>query len=582
MSHEPVRYGDTLIFPASLDPDAVTVVSRLNDAGLESYFVGGCVRDLLVGLLPKDFDVSTAARPRQIRRLFRNSRIIGRRFKLAHVHFGDKVIEVATFRQPPEAADEVEGEDADLLIRRDNVFGTAEEDVIRRDFTINALLYDLRTSEVIDYVGGVEDLRQRVLRTIGDPSVRFAEDPVRMLRAVKFMSRLEMDASPETDAAMHECADLIERSAPPRVLEEIYKLMSCGKANRALAMFQEYGLLDRLLPEIASTWREHPAELAAMGGALDRIDRGQRKLDNSFLLACLFLPAWRARLEKVQGQDPVAIIRDLITPVAMRMSMPRRDVGLVKQMLYAFSRFERPPRSKRFRMKEFLARVMTRRALDLLYVATLAGFIDPELHAEWAQRASDVEADPEATVEAEPREGGRRKRRRGGRRRSRSGGRSSAAADRDDTADADVDGLEAGDAEERGEDESREAGSDGSSTRRRSGRRGRRGGRKRRRNRDPDTSEGPADGDGADDAAPSEAEPATAGAEGGSDETRSAPARKSKRPPRKRKTPRRSRKVATTGKRDAQPERRRETKEPDDQVGPGQRHPEDVEDFFDW
>jgi poly(A) polymerase len=578
MSHEPVRYGDTLIFPASLDPDAVTVVSRLNDAGLESYFVGGCVRDLLVGLLPKDFDVSTAARPRQIRRLFRNSRIIGRRFKLAHVHFGDNVIEVATFRQTPEAATDGDGDDPDLLIRRDNVFGSAEEDVVRRDFTINALLYDLRTSEVIDYVGGVEDLRQRVLRTIGDPSVRFAEDPVRMLRAVKFMSRLEMQASPETDAAMHACADLIERSAPPRVLEEIYKLMCCGKANRALAMFQEYGLLDRLLPEIAPTWREHTAELAAMGGALDRIDHGQRKLDNAFLLACLFLPPWRARLEQVQGQDPVAVIRDMITPVAMRMSMPRRDVGLVKQMLFAFSRFERPPRSRRFRMNEFLGRSTTRRALDLLYVATQAGFLDPELHADWAQRAADVAPDPEATVEAEPREAGRRKRRRGGRRRSRSRGSRDDTDERTGDGDEESEPIEAG---ERVADADGEAASGDAPARKRTGRRGRRGGRKRRRTPASDTPASDGDEDAAGEASESTGDTATPDDGSKSDEAQDAPARKRKRAPRKRGTERKSRKVATTGKRAAQPARRRPAKS-DDDVGPGQRHPEDIEDVFDW
>jgi poly(A) polymerase len=580
MSHQPTRYADTLIFPASLDPDAVTVVSRLNDAGLESYFVGGCVRDLLVGLLPKDFDVSTAARPRQIRRLFRNSRIIGRRFKLAHVHFGQNVIEVATFRKTPDPSTDADGDEADLLILRDNVFGTAEQDAVRRDFTINALLYDLRTNEVIDYVGGVEDLRQRVLRTIGDPSVRFAEDPVRMLRAVKFMSRLGMHASPETDAAMHECAGLIERSAPPRVLEEIYKLMTCGKAERALALFQEYALLDRLLPEIAPTWRKHPDRFAATGAALDRIDRGQRKLDNSFMLACLFFPTWHERLSDQQGHDAVSVIRDLIAPVAIRMSMPRRDVALLKQILHAFFRFERPPRSRRFRMAEFLSRSTTRRALDLLYVAARAGFVDPELHAEWAQRAANSDTDPESADQAEPADGEepmtgpRKRRRRSGRRRSRSRGSSDSAVE---TTDSDAEGMaESADTGDAAGDDAPSEKRGEASTRRRSGRRGRRGGRRRRVAR-----EGNATDEGSEENQPTQPESDATSADSGDGADP-----KTTSSTRRRRSSQGTRKVAATEKRSARPVRQRHSSaskaDSDSDVGPGQRHPEDVEDIFDW
>lgn len=433
MTHAPARYSNTLIFPASLDPDAVTVVNRLNEAGLESYFVGGCVRDLLLGLIPKDFDISTAARPRQIRRLFRNSRIIGRRFKLAHVHFGQNIIEVATFRRTPEGSgepgvtpggdaaggraegagagadegagggedrggsggdggDEHEGpgELPDLLITRDNEFGTAEQDAVRRDFTINALLYDVRTGEVIDYVGGVQDLNDRVLRTIGDPMVRFAEDPVRMLRAVKFMSRLGLHPAPDVEAALHASAESIELSAPPRVLEEIYKLMGCGHAGPGLTRLLDYGLLQRLLPEVSGYWSAHRDELTATGEALDRIDRGRRAVSNAFLLAALCLQPWRAALAERPEADPLLRAHELFDDAALRMSIPRRDITGMRQLLLTQLRLDGRRRGRRFRMRDFLSRPSTEEGLQLLHLAARAGYADPEIHAEWMQRIAEA------------------------------------------------------------------------------------------------------------------------------------------------------------------------------------------------
>src|SRR5687768_5240572 len=176
---------------AAIDPDADRVVRKLTRAGHKAYLVGGCVRDLLVGRTPKDFDVATSATPNEIKATFRNSRIIGRRFRLAHIFFGSKIIETSTFRANPREVEEEageasgDGEAQDLLIRRDNVFGTAEEDARRRDFTINGLFYDLDTGQVIDYVNGMVDLQERLVRTIGDPDIRFREDPIRILRAIK-------------------------------------------------------------------------------------------------------------------------------------------------------------------------------------------------------------------------------------------------------------------------------------------------------------------------------------------------------------------------------------------------------------
>ncbi len=450
MSHEPVRYADTLIFPAMLDPHAVATVRRLNEAGLQAYLVGGCVRDLLLGLIPKDFDVSTEASPRQIRRLFRNSRIIGRRFKLAHVHWpGGKIIEVATFRRTPEGSGEP-GVQSDLLITQDNEFGNAEEDVLRRDFTINALLYDVRTAEVIDYIGGVQDLRERLLRTIGDPATRFAEDPVRMLRAIKFLARLDLQPTPEVAAAMSEQSEQIARSSPARVLEEIYKLMACGRAGRALPMLVERGLLGRLLPEVAPYWAANLAQLAAVGAGLDRIDHGRRRVGNDFLLAVLCLGPWIERTRDTSLRDPLLVAHDLFDHAALRMSIPRRDMASLRHILVTLSRFERPHRSRRFRIVDFLRRPTTLHALDLLYVGALAGLLDPELHAHWAQRAATLEP-------------------------------SDAAGSRTAAHDEEVDDREPGDDQDAGRDAAFAEEAPGRRGRRRHrGGRGRRGGRQRR------------------------------------------------------------------------------------------------------
>ena len=184
-----------------LDPDAVKVVRRLRRAGFTAYLVGGCVRDLLLGMRPKDFDVATSAHPNQVKETFRNSRLIGRRFRLAHVFFrGGKIIEVSTFRKSP--LDELTDLPQDLLIRHDNVFGTEEEDARRRDFTINALFYEVDAARVVDHVGGKTDLAARLVHTIGKPDVRMREDPVRILRAIRFAAKCGLRIEPETFAAM--------------------------------------------------------------------------------------------------------------------------------------------------------------------------------------------------------------------------------------------------------------------------------------------------------------------------------------------------------------------------------------------
>jgi poly(A) polymerase len=232
-----------------IDHDAAKVVRRLTRYGHQAYLVGGCVRDMLLSREPKDFDVSTSATPAEIKKLFRNCRIIGRRFRLAHVFFGPKIIETSTFRAKPAAP--TGDENADLMIRRDNVFGTAEEDALRRDFTINGLFYDLEKKEVLDSVGGLPDLRAGLVRTIGDANIRFQEDPIRIIRAIKFATRLDLELEDECREAMMRFRGLISRCAVARVLEESYRLLRSGHAEKSFRMMHELGTLAVLFPELS-------------------------------------------------------------------------------------------------------------------------------------------------------------------------------------------------------------------------------------------------------------------------------------------------------------------------------------------
>jgi poly(A) polymerase len=288
-----------------IDPDALKVLYRLQQFNYTAYLVGGSVRDLLLERRPKDFDVGTAAHPYQIKKLFRNCWIIGRRFRLAHVKFGNKAIEVATFRRnilpgtenepattEPPAAGDVESP-ADLLIRHDNTFGTPEEDAFRRDFTINALFYDIATFAIIDYVGGLQDLRDRLIRSIGDPRQRFQEDPVRMLRAVAFAARLGFRLDPPIVAAIREHRGLIADASPARLIEEYYQVLRSGAAEKTFRLLAEHGLLETITPEI----HKGAAEAEALWQALTDLDHYRQRFDsipeqltNPVLLGTLLIP----------------------------------------------------------------------------------------------------------------------------------------------------------------------------------------------------------------------------------------------------------------------------------------------------
>jgi poly(A) polymerase len=453
--HHPVALKD-------LDPDAVRIVKRLTRFNYPAYLVGGCVRDLLLELNPKDFDIATGATPRQVKRLFSNCRIIGRRFRLAHVYFQNgKIIEVATFRARdladggPEIA-EAEGEptttdDADdLLIRDDNVFGTPEEDALRRDFTINALFYDVNAETVIDHADGLGDLRRRLVRTIGDPVVRFREDPIRILRAIKFAARLGFAIEDRTLAALRQTRSEIPKAAAPRILEEFNRFCRSGAGRPAFELTFETGVFDVIVPELAATYeREDGVERKVLLALLDAIDArwrdGRDVYPGEIFAALLFasvaaglgLPLDPAVPAKRDGRDDRTLVDDALRPMALRLRIARKDQEHTRQMLTTLRRmvpFRPMRRGARLALMRRPAFVGAMAMLDAL--APVLGGEFAAARVAWADvvAARDAAAPSDAIETREsneadeplaPIEGGRGRRRRGrrgGRGRRRPGG----------------------------------------------------------------------------------------------------------------------------------------------------------------
>lgn len=393
-----------------IDPDAAKVVRRLEKAGYQAYLVGGCVRDLLLGGKPKDFDVATDARPDDVRALFRNCRIIGRRFRLAHVLYGGgKVIEVATFRKNPGgvtlAADEDGETDPDLLIRSDNVFGEAHEDAIRRDFTINALFYDLDRRQVLDWCEGMADVQRRTIHTIGDPWVRFREDPIRILRAIKFAARLDLGITPEVYDAMVACRDDLGKAARPRIFEELLRLLRGGAAHRSMWLLWEMGAMAILLPELSAFLDDDEATQGAgvrFWRKMDAIDRKTRDrgrpLDDIVLTTALL---HEPLLEACEGErDVIRASYDFLEPIIARIAVPRRIADAARRILATLPRLQsgRPGRIARTELVGL--------ALDVLELDLMA-------------RGKSTEVVASMRDEVAPLDEGRAPRREGGRRSSR-------------------------------------------------------------------------------------------------------------------------------------------------------------------
>ncbi len=409
---------------ADISKGALKVLYGLSKAGYEAYLVGGGVRDVLVGMHPKDFDVVTDAQPEEIRAVFRSSRLIGRRFRLAHVRVGREIIEVATFRASPEEEDEhPDRESVDGRIVRDNVYGTLEEDAWRRDFTVNALYYDIRDFTLVDYTGGMSDLAARRISLIGDPRKRYREDPVRTLRAVRFAAKLDFEIAPETARLIPEFATELEAIPPARLFEEVLKLYLSGHAVRVHALLREHAVFEHLFPATARLLDEAPDGPAArlleraLANTDARIAEG-KPVTPAFAFAALLWPPALERFEALRAgersdlQAMEAAGADAFAEQAERVAVPKRFAFAAREI------WEMQPRLARYRGKrgrQLLGWPRFRAAYDFLLLRAEAGEDVAQIAEYWTRAQSD-DASGES---AEPAEGGDGARPGAGRRRRR-------------------------------------------------------------------------------------------------------------------------------------------------------------------
>lgn len=411
-----------------ISPSALRVLYRLHEAGYGAYLVGGAVRDLLVGEHPKDFDVATDATPEQVKHLFRNCRLIGRRFRLAHVVYGREIIEVATFRANSDdgSGDRETGEDGRVL--RDNVYGTIEDDAVRRDFTANALYYAISDFSVRDYVGGFEDVRNRVLKLIGDPETRYREDPVRMLRAVRLAAKLRFSIDAASADPLPRLASLLQEASPARLFEECLKLFLSGHAEASFLGLERHGLLPALMPETAA------ALASNRSGALRRmLIEGLRATDAriaadepvspAFLFALLLWPAYCRTLAMLQAQgvhaaeaerraaDRVTLHQVDTVALPRRFSLPMQEIWLLQ------GRFSQRQRKRVVRL---LAQTRFRAAFDFLQLRQIASDSHAADIAFWTEAQNDPDhALAVAAVRAQPGDEDEQTESRGPRRRRR-------------------------------------------------------------------------------------------------------------------------------------------------------------------
>lgn len=421
---------------AQISRNAINVVERLQKAGYQAYLVGGCVRDLLLGLEPKDFDVATSATPEQVRAEFRNARVIGRRFKLVHVHFGREIIEVATFRANHPLGDD--DEDSNLASRnesgrilRDNVYGSLENDAQRRDLTINALYYDPVTERVLDYAHGTRDIQNRQIRLIGDPTQRYQEDPVRMLRAIRFAAKLDFTIERHTAEPVRNLARLLRDIPSARLFDEVLKLFLGGHAERTFELLVEHDLLAPLFPASAAALKHAPQYAGslmrlALANTDRRIEQG-RPVTPAFLFAAMLWPELPARAAQLQekGMPPIPAMQEaaqnLITEQCQRTAIPKRFSMPIREI---WDMQERLPRRQGKRADLLLENPRFRAGYDFLLLREDAGEDLGGLGDWWTdyQDATDSERRSmirELSAREETPSDGSRKRRRGGGRRKR-------------------------------------------------------------------------------------------------------------------------------------------------------------------
>ena len=395
------------------DDMTLKVLYRLRGQNFKAYLVGGCVRDLLLNRVPKDFDVATDATPSQVKKLFRNCFLVGRRFRLAHIRFGNEVVEVATFRRHAHA-DDLPEDPADHHHFRENVFGTPEEDASRRDFTINALFYDIDSFAIIDYVGGLRDLAERRIRMIGDPLVRFQEDPVRMLRALEFAARLDFTVDPATYNGILHCAPLIASAAPARVREEFQNLFRYGIAGAVLRSANETQLLAPLL----TGYQADETTLRLLDAIDARTAQGEPAIAEGFALALLFASAFVRKSAKCQTlSEALPLSSALLAGHCEHFHIASGIRHQARELLLALFRYLRGPGQRG--EKRFLVHVVAQEGFDLFRLFVAATGEGEDLLNRWQQhleRNRLPEAKPAAGEEAAkgPR---KKKRRRGGKKR---------------------------------------------------------------------------------------------------------------------------------------------------------------------
>ncbi len=382
--------------------NALTVLNRLNSSGFQAYLVGGSVRDILLRKSPKDFDVSTNATPNQIKNLFRNARIIGRRFKLAHILYHREIIEVATFRGHDTVDASQQTNDRGMLIR-DNVYGTLEEDAWRRDFTINSLYYNLADGSIVDYTGGVQDVGLRIIRMIGDPITRYQEDPVRMLRAIRFSAKLDFEIAAETAAPMAELNVLITHISGSRLFDEMTKMYQCGKAESVQRLLVKYGLFQHLFPQAAHLLDSSYPVDALLMNALESTDtriRDNKPVNPAFVYAIILwfpLLALKAKLI-LEGMDPLPALEkamsQVITEQNKLVTIPKRFTQIMREIWMMQFRF---PKRAGHRAYPLLEHPRFRAAYDFLALRALAGDESMEL-AEWWTTFQEVDARKQAEM----------------------------------------------------------------------------------------------------------------------------------------------------------------------------------------
>ncbi|MGC8916458.1 MAG: polynucleotide adenylyltransferase PcnB [Thermoanaerobaculum sp.] len=381
-----------------LSPNTLKVLYRLHRAGFLAYLVGGAVRDLMLGTTPKDFDVGTNARPHQVRQLFRNARIVGRRFRIVRVLFGDEVVEVSTFRRSPAAEEPNGDEGGDALAPEptdEEEYGTPEEDAFRRDFTVNGLFYNIADFTVIDYVGGLEDLQRRVIRSIGNPRERFVEDPVRMMRAVEYAVRLGFSLEPETAAAIREHFREIRRAAPARLAYELAESLKSGCAAGIFRGLWEFGLLTEVLPFAATYDSQKQDMLFRLLAQADAL-KPRRALGEEALFALVVWP-WLAQplADAAAGNLPWGQLEEEIKAkvgeMAQLLAFSHFRGHLIRYGLLDLARLSQEPRSPR-RAVRLVRHEAFPVAMDLLAVQAVADGDAAKTLARWRDIKARVEA----------------------------------------------------------------------------------------------------------------------------------------------------------------------------------------------